>query len=124
MILLSSQSQIFLYSNRRIDGALMLTLQVTYVIENKYSKVAERVVSIALESVDFNEERAEQILMAVEQEEETPKATATTELKDMRRPDTVELTKGVSPVEQRSPPAAPVARRLKTWTEHLKYVLA
>ncbi|XP_039763618.1 uncharacterized protein LOC120636275 isoform X2 [Pararge aegeria] len=63
-------------------------------LQNKYSKVAERVVSIALESVDFNEERAEQILMAVEQEEETPKATATTELKDMRRPDTVELTKG------------------------------
>ncbi|XP_023938009.1 uncharacterized protein LOC112045870 isoform X2 [Bicyclus anynana] len=92
-------------------------------LQNKYSSVAERVVSIALESVDFNEERAEQILTAVKQEEETPKIVTTTELKDMRRPDTAELKKGVSPVEERRPPAAPIVRRLKTWTEHLKPIL-
>ncbi|XP_034839799.1 uncharacterized protein [Maniola hyperantus] len=93
-------------------------------LQNKYSRVPERVVSIALESVDFNQERAEQILTAVEQEEETPKVVITTELKDMRRPDTVDLKKGISPVEhEQSPPAAPVARRLKTWTEHLKPIL-
>lgn len=63
-------------------------------LQNKYSRVAERVVSIALESVDFNEERAEQILAAVEQEEESPKVVPATELKDMRRPDAVEVKKG------------------------------
>ncbi|XP_041987529.1 uncharacterized protein LOC121739239 isoform X2 [Aricia agestis] len=42
-------------------------------LTKKYSKVAERVVAIALESVDYYEERAEQILAAVLMEEENPK---------------------------------------------------
>lgn len=72
----------------------MLLPTVKRKLQNKYSRVAERVVSIALESVDFNEERAEQILAAVEQEEESPKLVAATELKDMRRPDSVEVKNG------------------------------
>ncbi|XP_046977553.1 uncharacterized protein LOC124543383 isoform X3 [Vanessa cardui] len=63
-------------------------------LQKRYDKVAERVVSIALESVDFNEERAEQILNAVVQEEDTPKTTRPVELKDMRRPDIVDMKKG------------------------------
>ncbi|XP_026496487.1 uncharacterized protein LOC113400997 isoform X1 [Vanessa tameamea] len=94
-------------------------------LQKRYDKVAERVVSIALESVDFNEERAEQILNAVVQEEDTPKMTRPVELKDMRRPEIVDMKKGacVSPVEPARPTAAPVVRRLKTWTEHLKPIL-
>ncbi|XP_050361120.1 uncharacterized protein LOC126780568 isoform X2 [Nymphalis io] len=63
-------------------------------LQKKYDKVAERVVSIALESVDFNEERAEQILNAVVQEEDAPKLTRAIEFRDMRRPDNVDLKKG------------------------------
>ncbi|XP_045458632.1 uncharacterized protein LOC123668998 [Melitaea cinxia] len=91
-------------------------------LQKRYDKLAERVVSIALESVDYNEERAEQILDAVVQEEEAPKLTKPTELKDMRRPDTMDDASAVSPVEPARAPAA-VARRLKTWTEHLKPIL-
>lgn len=63
-------------------------------LQKRYDKLAERVVSIALESVDYNEERAEQILDAVVQEEDAPKLTKPIELKDMRRPDTMDLKKG------------------------------
>ncbi|XP_032526954.2 uncharacterized protein LOC116777493 isoform X6 [Danaus plexippus] len=58
-----------------------------------YNKVAEKVVTIALESVDYNEERAEQILAAVVQEEETPKVAQKTEVKDMRCPNNVVVIK-------------------------------
>ncbi|XP_026331940.1 uncharacterized protein LOC113239236 isoform X3 [Hyposmocoma kahamanoa] len=43
-------------------------------LQAKYKTVAERVISMALESVAYNEERAEQILGAMLQEEEVPKA--------------------------------------------------
>lgn len=43
-------------------------------LQAKYNTVAERVISMALESVAYNEERAEQILAAMLQEEEVPKA--------------------------------------------------
>ncbi|XP_068618637.1 uncharacterized protein [Battus philenor] len=55
-------------------------------LQRKFSKVAEQVVTIALESVDYNEERAEQILNAVAQEEEVPKITKSVESKETRRP--------------------------------------
>lgn len=47
---------------------------------------------MALESVDYNEERAEQILAVVLQEEETPKTTKI-EVKDTKRP-APEIKKG------------------------------
>lgn len=50
-------------------------------------------ISIALESVDYNEERAEQILNAVLQEEATPKVV-NLEVKETRRSSTVEAKKG------------------------------
>lgn len=56
--------------------------------------MAERVVSIALESADFNEERAEQILNAVIQEEEIPKVVITTEMSNARRPENTDVKKG------------------------------
>lgn len=42
-------------------------------LQKNYPKVAERVISIALESVDYNEERAEQILDKVVVEDEAAK---------------------------------------------------
>ncbi|XP_053624925.1 uncharacterized protein LOC128683375 isoform X6 [Plodia interpunctella] len=60
--------------------------QLKQKIQKKYSSIADRVISIALESVDYNEERAEQILSAVMQEEDAPKVTTTLEVKDLRRP--------------------------------------
>ncbi|CAK1588441.1 unnamed protein product [Parnassius mnemosyne] len=95
-------------------------------LQKKYNTVAERVISIALESVDFNEERAEQILSAVVQEEEAPKVTKTMEVKETRRPQAVEISKGACvDAEQQPcrPPPAPATRRLKIWTEHLKPIL-
>ncbi|XP_052751445.1 uncharacterized protein LOC113522320 isoform X2 [Galleria mellonella] len=96
-------------------------------LQKKYEGVAERVISIALESVDYNEERAEQILSAVLQEEEVPKVTKVVEVKDSRRPCSVDAKKGVYTSEDaRDPsplPVAPAARRIKTWTEHLKPIL-
>lgn len=55
-------------------------------LQKKYSNIAERVITIALESVDYNEERAEQILTAVVQEEAAPKVKV--EVKETRRPIT------------------------------------
>ncbi|XP_047040859.1 uncharacterized protein LOC124645146 isoform X3 [Helicoverpa zea] len=52
-------------------------------LQKKYSGIAERVISLALESVDYNEERAEQMLNAVLQEEAAPKVTKV-EVKDTR----------------------------------------
>ncbi|XP_053624919.1 uncharacterized protein LOC128683375 isoform X2 [Plodia interpunctella] len=99
--------------------------QLKQKIQKKYSSIADRVISIALESVDYNEERAEQILSAVMQEEDAPKVTTTLEVKDLRRP--LDVKKGVSAGEEArdpSPMAAVAAtRRLKTWTEHLKPIL-
>ncbi|XP_059055377.1 uncharacterized protein LOC131849341 isoform X4 [Achroia grisella] len=93
----------------------------------KYDSIAERVISIALDSVDYNEERAEQILSAVLQEEEAPKVSKMVEVKDSRRPSQVDIKKGVCASEDpRDPsplPVAPAARRIKTWTEHLKPIL-
>ncbi|CAB3226432.1 unnamed protein product [Arctia plantaginis] len=53
-------------------------------LQEKYTSIAERVITIALESVDFNEERAEQFLNAVLQEEAAPKVTKV-EVKEIRR---------------------------------------
>lgn len=54
-------------------------------LQKKYATIAERVIAMALESVDYNEERAEQILNAVQLEEEAPKVTKITEVKETRR---------------------------------------
>ncbi|KAJ0183957.1 hypothetical protein K1T71_000380 [Dendrolimus kikuchii] len=54
-------------------------------LQKKYGTIAERIIAIALESVDYNEERAEQILNAVQLEEEAPKVSKITEVKTMRR---------------------------------------
>ncbi|XP_049692607.1 uncharacterized protein LOC110377584 isoform X3 [Helicoverpa armigera] len=92
-------------------------------LQKKYSGIAERVISLALESVDYNEERAEQMLNAVLQEEAAPKVTKV-EVKDTRTV-TLEPKKGFH-AEVRSPspaPAPPASRRIKTWTEHLKPIL-
>ncbi|CAG4942775.1 unnamed protein product [Colias eurytheme] len=94
-------------------------------LQKKYNNIAERVVAIALESVDYNEDRAEQILNVVVQEDQAPKVKPVP-LKDSRRPETKD-TKGVcshaAEPAPRSPPAPPVARRIKTWAEHLKPIL-
>ncbi|XP_026736141.1 uncharacterized protein LOC113499797 isoform X2 [Trichoplusia ni] len=93
-------------------------------LQSKYSGIAERVISIALESVEYNEERAEQILNAVLQEEAAPKV-AKVEVKETRRESTVDVKRG-GLAEQRPPsppPAPPASRRIKTWTEHLKPIL-
>lgn len=91
-------------------------------LQKKYSTIAERVISIALESVDFNEERAAQMLNAVLQEEAIPKIT-NVEVKEARRPNP-ELKKGVQSERAPSPqPVPPPSRRLKSWTEHLKPIL-
>ncbi|XP_060809874.1 uncharacterized protein LOC106129540 isoform X1 [Amyelois transitella] len=96
-------------------------------LQNKYSSIAERVISIALESVEYNEDRAEQILSAVLQEEDAPKVTMNLEVKDYRRPCPADTKKGLcASDEARDPsplPAVPATRRLKTWTEHLKPIL-
>ncbi|KAL0902119.1 hypothetical protein ABMA27_000065 [Loxostege sticticalis] len=68
--------------------------QLKQKLQKKYSSVAERVISIALESVDFNEERAEQILNAVLQEEEAPKVAKPPEVKEVKRSSVVEPKKG------------------------------
>ncbi|KAL4717730.1 hypothetical protein ACJJTC_000879 [Scirpophaga incertulas] len=62
-------------------------------LQKKYTSLAERVVGLALESVNFDEERADQILSAVVQEEETPK-TKLAEVKEVKRPSVVEQKKG------------------------------
>ncbi|XP_045490197.1 uncharacterized protein LOC111001013 isoform X2 [Pieris rapae] len=59
--------------------------------QKKYSSIAERVVSIALESVDYNEERAEQILNVVMQEDaQAPKSVTVTQAKEIKRAETPE----------------------------------
>ncbi|XP_050560035.1 uncharacterized protein LOC118263769 isoform X6 [Spodoptera frugiperda] len=90
-------------------------------LQKKYTGIAERVIALALESVDYHEERAEQILNAVLQDEAAPKA-AKAEVKETLRPATAEPKRGFH-AEVRSPspvPAPPASRRIKTWTEHLK----
>ncbi|KAG7313066.1 hypothetical protein JYU34_000147 [Plutella xylostella] len=60
--------------------------QLKQKLQSKYKSVAERVVAIALESVAYNEERAEQILAAVLQEELAPKVVSKPELKPAKPP--------------------------------------
>lgn len=62
-------------------------------LQSKYTGIAERVISIALESVEYNEERAEQILNAVLQEEAAPKV-AKVEVKETRRESAVDVKRG------------------------------
>ncbi|CAH0577807.1 unnamed protein product [Chrysodeixis includens] len=62
-------------------------------LQTKYTGIAERVISIALESVDYNEERAEQILNAVLQEEAAPKV-AKVEVKETRRESAADVKRG------------------------------
>ncbi|XP_047524971.1 uncharacterized protein LOC125062835 isoform X3 [Pieris napi] len=65
--------------------------QIKENFQKKYSSIAERVVSIALESVDYNEERAEQILNAVIQEDaQAPKSVTVTQAKETKRTETPE----------------------------------
>ncbi|XP_028177681.1 uncharacterized protein LOC114365345 isoform X2 [Ostrinia furnacalis] len=68
--------------------------QLKQKLEKKYSSIAERVISLALDSVDYNEERAEQILNAVVQEEEAPKVAKPPEVKETKRPPATEPKKG------------------------------
>ncbi|XP_050684091.1 uncharacterized protein LOC126978994 isoform X2 [Leptidea sinapis] len=56
----------------------------------KFDMIAEKVIIMALDSVDYNDERAEQILKAVVQENNLPKNTITFDHKDSRRPDSNE----------------------------------
>ncbi|XP_013147475.1 PREDICTED: uncharacterized protein LOC106110260 isoform X2 [Papilio polytes] len=69
-------------------------MQLKQKLQKKFNTVAERVISIALESVDFNEERAEQILNAVVQEEDAPKVNKNIEIKETHRPGPIDITKG------------------------------
>ncbi|XP_050560039.1 uncharacterized protein LOC118263769 isoform X9 [Spodoptera frugiperda] len=62
-------------------------------LQKKYTGIAERVIALALESVDYHEERAEQILNAVLQDEAAPKA-AKAEVKETLRPATAEPKRG------------------------------
>ncbi|CAH0703172.1 unnamed protein product [Spodoptera exigua] len=62
-------------------------------LQKKYTGIAERVIALALESVDYHEERAEQILNAVLQDEAAPKAVKV-EIKETLRPATAEPKKG------------------------------
>ncbi|XP_047524970.1 uncharacterized protein LOC125062835 isoform X2 [Pieris napi] len=97
--------------------------QIKENFQKKYSSIAERVVSIALESVDYNEERAEQILNAVIQEDaQAPKSVTVTQAKETKRTETPE-TKFCVEEEETTPAPAPVTRRIKTWTEHLKPII-
>ncbi|CAH4038617.1 unnamed protein product [Pieris brassicae] len=65
--------------------------QIKENFQKKYSSIAERVVSIALESVDYNEERAEQILNVVIQEDaQAPKSVTVTQVKETKRAGTPE----------------------------------
>jgi hypothetical protein len=50
-------------------------LSVKARLQEKYSDIPERVITIALESVDFDEERAGQILNIMVQEEEKNKTS-------------------------------------------------
>lgn len=63
----------FLYVGIVVE-CFFLRITVRKKLQAKYKTVAERVISMALESVAYNEERAEQILGAMLQEEEVPKA--------------------------------------------------
>ncbi|KAJ8738011.1 hypothetical protein PYW08_000606 [Mythimna loreyi] len=92
-------------------------------LQKKYSDIAERVITLALESVDYNEDRAEKILNGVLKEESAPKVVKVV-VKETQRPSTAEPKKGVEAARQPSPaPAPPASRRIKTWTEHLKPIL-
>lgn len=62
-------------------------------LQKKYTSIAERVISFALESVAYNEERAEKMLNAVLQEEKAPKVVKV-EAKETSRPVAVETKKG------------------------------
>jgi hypothetical protein len=50
-------------------------------LQEKYPDIPERVIIIALESVDFDEERAGQILNIMVQEEENNKASEPTSVR-------------------------------------------
>ncbi|KAJ8736790.1 hypothetical protein PYW07_000061 [Mythimna separata] len=62
-------------------------------LQKKYSDIAERVITLALESVDFNEDRAEKMLIGVQKEESAPKAVKVV-VKETQRPSTAEPKKG------------------------------
>lgn len=75
------------------DRYFLLWITVKQKLQAKYSTVAERVISLALESVAYNEERAEQILGAMLQEEEVPKVPKV-EVKMARRSCPPDAEKG------------------------------
>ncbi|PNF27650.1 hypothetical protein B7P43_G15406 [Cryptotermes secundus] len=85
-------------------------------LQEKYQDIPERVITIALESVDFNEERACQILNIMVQEEEKNKASEPASVRESQ-PDeahptpqpTVELdaVQGPSPVHRPTTRKAP-----------------
>ncbi|KAJ2954095.1 hypothetical protein O0L34_g2312 [Tuta absoluta] len=61
-------------------------------LQKKYSSVAERVVTLALESVGYNEERAEQMLAAVLHDD--PPKVSKLEVEETRRSSMTEVKKG------------------------------
>ncbi|KAJ9583322.1 hypothetical protein L9F63_022339 [Diploptera punctata] len=79
-------------------------------LQENYPDIPERVVSIALDSVDFDEDRANQILNIMIQEEEKSKSSESTSTKESQ-PEEIqsiklvvqpEITQGVSPVHKPS----------------------
>jgi hypothetical protein len=58
------------------------TFSVKARLQEKYPDIPERVITIALESVDFDEERAGQILNIMVQEEEKNKASEQTSVRE------------------------------------------
>lgn len=59
-----------------------IMLSVKARLQEKYPDIPERVITIALDSVDFDEERASQILNIMVQEEEKNKASEPTSVRE------------------------------------------
>jgi len=60
----------------------LLILAVKARLQEKYPAIPERIITIALDSVDFDEERASQILNITVQEEEKTKAVEPTSVRE------------------------------------------
>lgn len=79
----------------RILGNMILDHHIFAVkekMQKKFPSIAERVIIIALDSVDYNESRAEQILSNVLREEASPKVKIADAI-ESRRPSYVEPKK-------------------------------
>lgn len=58
-----------------------LLLLVKTSVQEKYTEIPEKVITMALESVDFNEQKAQQILQIMVQEEQDKKDEISDEVK-------------------------------------------